>query len=137
MNFKDRDLVRAALRPGRPHQGTRPVAASLLVLVATVDVCSCVDSGRAGGEVVWSDGTVLAVVTKSELTAAIPMCTSRSGTEAWTDDVRVAIVRTRVGKGPYDEAFLLGSIPDVRAGDRVRLDRQGCIGRKAREADRP
>ena len=137
MNTKNRGHVRTALRPSRLHRGVRLAAASLLVVFAAVGASSCAEGAGTEGAVVWRDGTVLAIVTKSEMTAAVPMCTSRTGTAPWTEDVRVAVVRTRVGKGAYDEAFLLGALPGVRAGDRVRFDRRGCVLQKTRNAEAP
>jgi hypothetical protein len=137
MNAKNRGPVRTAMRLGRLHQGVRAAGASLFVLAATVGVCSCAVNEGAEGPVVWHDGMVLAIVAKGELNAAVPTCTSRSGTAPWTDEARVAVVRSRVGKGAYDEAFLLGAMADVRAGDTVGFDRRGCILRQTRQAEAP
>ena len=135
MNAKNRGLVRAAMLPARLHQGVRLAAARLLVLAAAIGASSCAGGSATDGPVVWHDGVVLAIATKGEMNAAVPMCASRTGMAPWTDGARVAVVRSRVGKGAYDEAFLLSSIPDVAAGDRVRFERRDCVLRKMRRAE--
>lgn len=137
MNAKNRGVVRTASRPAGSHRGVRLAATGLIVVFAAVGASSCADGAATEGAIAWHDGTVLAVVRKSEMNAAVPMCTSRTGTAPWTDEARVAVVRSRVGKGAYDEAFLLSSIPDVGTGDRVRFERQDCILRKTRKVEAP
>jgi hypothetical protein len=75
---------------------------------------------------VWHEGTVRSVVSMRLLDAAVPVCGSPAREVPSALDERVAIVRSRVGKASYDEAFVLASGIDVREGSEVRFERAGC-----------
>ncbi len=82
---------------------------------------------------VWRDGKVQSVVALQQLDAGVPVCGSRSGNATWQPGTRVAIVRSRVGKASYDEAFVVADGFDVRAGGEVNFDRADCTLRPPRK----
>jgi hypothetical protein len=97
-----------------------------LVLLACAALGACASNVGPGEEAVWHEGRVRAVVSMRFLDAAVPVCGSPAREAASRSDERVAIVRSRVGKASYDEAFVLATGIDVREGSDVRFERVGC-----------
>ena len=104
----------------------RRSARNVLALVAAVGVSSCTNSGALASAVEWRGGTVLSILTMRELDTALPLCNIRTAGESLSPGALVAVVRSRVGKASYDEAFVLGAGLGVSVGGRVRFDRAGC-----------
>ena len=67
------------------------------------------------------------LVTVKDLNTSIPVCTPGANAEQSTSETRVAVVRSRVGRAPYDEAFVLEPGREVPLGSHVRVDRASCV----------
>ncbi len=114
--------VESAGRPKQPRRAARVACVHSIALLACAAACGC--AAEAGSA--WREGMVRSIVTKQALDATVPLCRPRSRDATPAPDTRVAIVRSRVGKAPYDEAFVLAAGLDVRAGGDVRFDRRDC-----------
>ncbi len=68
----------------------------------------------------------MSVVTIQHLDKAVPVCGLPLRDVTSRPDAHVAVVRSRVGKSSYDEAFFLVAGNDVREGSDVRFERAGC-----------
>lgn len=130
MNAFDRGTADRACRLDRDRSAPRAASARALVFLACAAVGACASHVGSGEEAVWREGTVRAVVSMRFLDAAVPVCGSPAREAASRLDERVAIVRSRVGKASYDEAFVLATGVDVREGSDVRFERVGCTLRQ-------
>ena len=126
MNAFDRGTAERAWRLERPKSAQRAASTRALVFLACAAVGACASHVGSGEEAVWHEGTVRSVVSMRFLDAAVPVCGLPARGAASRSDERVAIVRSRVGKASYDEAFVLATGIDVREGSDVRFERVGC-----------
>ena len=129
MNACESGPVESARRLKHPWRAGRVACAHSIVFIACATACACAASAGS----VWHEGRVRSIVTMQTLDATVPLCGLRSEDATSTPATRVAIVRSRVGKAPYDEAFVLAAGLDVRAGSEVRFDRADCSLRPPRK----
>ncbi len=128
----DRARAEPARRPKHPGRAARAAWVHSFVLITCAAACGCAGNAVQASEAVWRDGRVQSVVALQQLDAGVPVCGLRSGNATWQPGTRVAIVRSRVGKASYDEAFVVAPGLDVRAGSDVRFDRADCTLRPPR-----
>ena len=130
MNVREPRPAESTWRLKNPRRAAR--AASVLSFTC-VAACACAANAGSVETPAWHEGRVRSVVTMQDLDVTVPLCGLRSRDATWSPDTRVAIVRSRVGKAPYDEAFVLAAGLDVHAGSEVRFDRAGCILQQPRK----
>ena len=126
MNAFDRGIAEWTWRLEQPRSAPRATFARALAFLACAAAGACASNVGSAEEAVWHEGRVRAVVSMRFLDATVPVCGSPAREAASRLDERVAIVRSRVGKASYDEAFVLATGIDVRAGSDVRFERVGC-----------
>ncbi len=127
MNAFDRRTADQAGRREHSEVPHRATSTRALVLLACTAAGACAGNAGSVQEPAWHEGKVLSVVTMQQLDVAVPVCGLPLREVTSRPDSRLAIVRSRVGKSSYDEAFVIADGSDVRAGSNVRFERAGCV----------
>ena len=126
MNAFDRRTAERDWRREHSESAQRVTSTRALVFLACAAVGACASNADSVKKAVWHEGKVLSVVTIQRLHGAVPVCGLPFRDVTPRPDSRVAVVRSRVGKSSYDEAFFLPAGDDLREGGDVRFKRVGC-----------
>lgn len=99
------------------------IGASLLILGA------CANEETSGLASQWREGVAMSIVREDAIPeGASSRCIAPPpDSDAQPRDVLVAIVRMRIGRAPFDEAFEIPQGATVRAGDAVRVQPRLCL----------
>ncbi len=105
-------------------------AASATICAALL--AACTNGALFGPSSQLRLGSVTAIVRRDAIPDGVSLqCVTSPGSVALSGDEQIAVVRMRVGRGPYDEAFALPDGPTVQVGDIMIVHPQLCAIRPA------